>query len=201
MGKPVGRDKRNTNGAGDASRISATFQESRSSLTRFVARFMRHSPDIEDIVQETFLRSYAAELKQQIEAPKAFLFTTAKNLALKHVTKCSYRLTDYLEDPGLPEVLTDEVSLEQCVEGQERFALFCKAVQHLPLQCRRAFILRKVYGLSHKEVAEYLDISISTVEKHLAAGIMRCSEYLRARGYPVQQNKVNSDRKKRDGEQ
>ena len=73
--------------------------------------------------------------------------------------------------------------LDETIEGLEQFALFCKAVQKLPLQCRRVFILRKVYGLTHKEIAEHLDISVSTIEKHLATGISRCSDYMRSKGY------------------
>ena len=54
-------------------------------------------------------------------------------------------------------------SLERQFESRERFLMFCRAVRELPLQCRRAFILKKVYGLSQKEIADYLGISESTV--------------------------------------
>ena len=163
--------------------ISASFIKYKSALTKYVSRIINHPHDIEDIVHEAFLNSYAAEINTKIHTPKAFLFRTARNLAFKHLTKCSYRLTDYLEDLDSSEVLKEEISLEDTVEGQEQFALFCKAVQQLPLQCRRAFILKKVYGLSQKEIAGHLDISVSTVEKHLATGISRCSDFMRSRGY------------------
>ena len=163
--------------------ISATFLKYRSSLMRYISRFIHQPQDIEDIVHETFLRTYAAEISTQIQSPRAFLFKTAKNLALKHLDKCSVRLTDYVGDLDALEVSMDELSTEARVESQERFIAFCRAVRTLPLQCRRAFILRKVYGLTHKEVAEQLDISVSTVEKHLAQGIIRCNQYMRSRGF------------------
>lgn len=167
----------------DINGISASFIKYKSSLVSYISRIINHPHDIEDIVHEAFLNSYAAEINTKIHAPRAFLFKTARNLAFKHLTKCSYRLTDYVEDFDSSEVFKEEISLEDTVEGQEKFALFCKAVQQLPLQCRRAFILKKVYGLSHREIAEHLDISVSTVEKHLATGISRCSDYMRSRGY------------------
>jgi len=46
--------------------------------------------------------------------------------------------------------------------------------------------MRKVHGLSHKEISERLNISVSTVEKHVASGLLRCSVYLRESGYPVE---------------
>lgn len=163
--------------------VGRAFLGCRSSLQRYIARFIHQPQDIEDIVHETFLRTYAAEIKTQIHSPKAFLFRTAKNLSLKHLSKCSYKLTDYLEDLDLPAVLIDEVSVESRVEAQERFAVFCRAVRKLPSQCRRVYILRKVYGLTHKEIADHLGISTNTVEKHLATGILRCNEFMRISGF------------------
>ena len=183
MNRPDKKNKRLRNNDADSliSEVAKTYLGCRASLLRFVGRFIHQTQDIEDIVHETFLRTYAAEINTQIRSPKAFLFRTARNLALKHLDKCSTRLVDYLEDFESSEVLVDERSAEDAAEAQEQFATFCRAVSTLPLQCRRAFILRKVYGLSHKEIADHLEISVSTVEKHLASGITRCSDYMHAR--------------------
>jgi RNA polymerase sigma factor (sigma-70 family) len=171
---------------GNAAGVSTTFLKYRSSLMRYISRYIHQPQDIEDIVHETFLRTYAAGIGTQIQSPRAFLFKTAKNLALKHLDKCSVRLTEYVGDLEALEVSMDEYSTEARVETQERFLAFCRAVRTLPLQCRRVFILRKVYGLTQKEVAEQLDISVSTVEKHLAQGIIRCHRYMRSRGFHYQ---------------
>ncbi len=63
---------------------------------------------------------------------------------------------------------------------QERFLLLCRAVRELPVQCRRAFVLKKVYGMSRKEIADYMGLSESTVQKHIAKGMVMCTEYLEA---------------------
>jgi len=167
----------------DANGVSTTFLKYRSSLMRYISRYIHQPQDIEDIVHETFLRTYAAGIGTQIQSPRAFLFKTAKNLALKHLDKSSVRLTDYVGDLETLEVSMDEFSTEARVETQERFIAFCRALRTLPLQCRRVFILRKVYGLTQREVAEQLEISISTVEKHLAQGIIKCQQYMRSRGF------------------
>jgi DNA-directed RNA polymerase specialized sigma24 family protein len=55
-------------------------------------------------------------------------------------------------------------------------------VDRLPPLCRRVFVLRKVYKLSHTEIAEVLGVSHSTIEKHVAKGLLRCRDYLREKG-------------------
>lgn len=64
--------------------------------------------------------------------------------------------------------------------AQRDFEGFCRAAAALPPQCRQVLVLRKVYGLSQREVAVHLDISVSTVEKHLAKALVRCGGYLDA---------------------
>ncbi|MDC0598309.1 sigma-70 family RNA polymerase sigma factor [Gammaproteobacteria bacterium] len=174
------------------SRVSSIFLQCKSSLKRYVSSYISEPHDIEDIVNETFLRTYEKESDTHIESPKAYLYRAARNLALKHVTTSSYRLTDYLEDLELPEVSSNEELSENQIESDEQFQFLCKAVENLPLQCRRVFILRKVYGMSQKEVASYLSISVSTVEKHVALGISRCADFMKGRGYFTKQDKVPS---------
>jgi len=56
--------------------------------------------------------------------------------------------------------------------------LLTQAVASLPARCRQVFTLRKVYGLSQKEIAAELKISENTVEQHLAKGTRLCSAAL-----------------------
>jgi len=181
-------DKIKDNVVTDREDLLKIFLKHQALLKRYLTRFIRQPEDIEDIVHETFLRTYAAEINTRIRSPKAFLFKTAKNLALNHLDKCSYRLVDYIEDLTRLEVLVDEISTENRVQSEEQLSIFCRAVSTLPLQCRKTFILRKVYGLSHQEVSEHLDISISTVEKHLAHGLLKCNEYMCNKGVGITQD-------------
>ncbi|HEX9875158.1 MAG TPA: RNA polymerase sigma factor [Gammaproteobacteria bacterium] len=160
------------------------FLECRGLIGRLVSRIVRPH-DIEDIVQETFIRSYEAARKQTIRQPRSFMLRTARNLALNHVKKADNRLTQYLEDLSAPDVYLATDTLESHFESRERFVLFCRAVRRLPVQCRRAFILKKMYGLSQKEIAAHLGIRESTVEKHIAKGLLMCSDYMEAMGCPI----------------
>jgi RNA polymerase sigma-70 factor (ECF subfamily) len=145
-----------------------------------VARIVQ-TRDVEDIVQETFLRCYQAAAKATIRHPRSFMLTTAKNLALNHLAKADNRLVRgvaCIDESAIP-LYRDEPSRSE-PELLEEFHLLCRAVCALPLQCRRAFLLKKVYGLSRKEIASHMGISESTVQKHVAKGVLLCAEYLEA---------------------
>jgi RNA polymerase sigma-70 factor (ECF subfamily) len=161
------------------SAMTKVFIENESFLKKFLTRFLSQPQDIEDVAQETFLKAFNAEMHKEIRSPKAFLFRIAKNAALTKLTKKMQLITDYIEDFDSPDVLCDGTSVEDQVASRQKLAVFCQAAASLPPQCRRAFLMRKVYGLSHKEISERLGISTSTVEKHVANGLQRCSNYMR----------------------
>lgn len=138
--------------------------------------------DIEDIVQETYVRACQFKSNEEIHSQGALMTRIARNLAIDHLKRAESRLTSSLNQSN--EIEFDELSnladepYEQ-VSSREEFALFCEAVRHLPVQCRRVFVLKKVYGHSQSEIAGKLNISENTVEKHVAQGLKRCIFYMR----------------------
>lgn len=153
--------------------ILAEFKNSRLSLRNFISRYVISSHDIDDVSQETFLRAYKAEQEKEIEHPKAFLFRIAKNLVLSEFSRKARKITDYVEDYDNSEELLSTDSLEADVMAQQKLGIYCEAVASLPTQCRRVVIMKKVYGMQNKEIARRLELSVSTVEKHLTKGIRR----------------------------
>ena len=162
------------------SRISQAFIEHNTFLKKFLKRFLQREQDIEDVVQEAYLKAYSAEqIRGGIEQPKAFLFSIAKNLAINELTRKSRQMTGYIEECHIPLQLEISDSVESEVEGQESLGIYCEAVAALPEKCRRVYLLRKVHGLPHKDIAERLGVSLSTVEKHLRLGTLSCRDYIR----------------------
>ena len=147
--------------------------------------------EVEDVVQETYVRACKASSLGELRAPRSYMLKTARNLALDHVKRAGYRLVDSLDSAGDGDrestVPQERDTLEQ-VCSDEDFALFCAAVRDLPLQCRRAFVLKKVYGYTQREIAEEMQISEKTGEGHIARGITRCKRIVNAhrsgRGVP-----------------
>ncbi len=140
-------------------------------------------------MQETYVRVCQVEQPETIRHPRSFLYRIACNLALDHAKRAEFRLADSLvddaddgSDPTHPfdTGRAGDETYDQVAAKQE-FEFFCEAVRQLPVQCRRAFVLRKVYGYSQKEIAAALNLSENTVEKHIAYGIKRCGCFMAAR--------------------
>ena len=151
-------------------------------------RFTSNAHDIDDICQETILRALEAEKSREIHEPRAFLFGVTRNVVRKRLDKEARSVIDFVADFTPQEYCSGEPSLDDVLDERQRMLLFMEAVTTLPPQCQRVFVMKKVYGYSHKEIAAELGISISTIEKHVAAGLRRASDYMQQKnvaGDPV----------------
>ena len=165
--------------------LTKAFLDLRSQLARSISGIVPPR-EIEDIVQETYLRVRETKNVERIRSPKSFLFATARNLAIDYLKRAESRLTNAASDvEGVAGTHAErrDSTLETVVSDQE-FSRFCDAVRYLPAQCRKAFVLRKVYGFSQREIADVLRLSESTVEKHIARGIRGCTQFMRREALP-----------------
>jgi len=159
------------------STVTESFLKYRAKLMRAVSTIVG-ADDIEDIVQEAFIKSYEAEMNQEIRFERTYMLKTARNLALNHVARAENKNNQPIDDMDiLPHELVG-YSLEKNVESKERFIHFCRATDTLSADVKRVFLLKKVYGMRQKDIAELVGLSESTVEKHVAKGLMLCSKYL-----------------------
>jgi RNA polymerase sigma-70 factor (ECF subfamily) len=160
--------------------ITASFLSVQAGLKQYLLRFLVRRQDVEDIVQETFLRAYESEKSQPIRSPRSFLFKVAKNLALNELDRKSAQLMSYVADMEALPLVDRQPSVEDDVEQQQKLAACAVAIASLSKQGQRALVMRKVFGFSHKEIARRMGISVRTVEKHLAKALQRCQESVQA---------------------
>src|SRR5579863_2857197 len=155
------------------------FAESRQALHRYILRFVGSSETAKEIVQEAFLRTYRE--RDSVTTLRAFLFSTARNLAANEYRHRRIAERGTVEDQGDPRFKTERESLETELLRDERNRLIQEAIDRLPPQCRAAFTLRVFHECSYKEVAERLGISPKTVEKHIAHGLHETHRYVNRR--------------------
>jgi RNA polymerase sigma-70 factor (ECF subfamily) len=164
--------------------ILEAYLQNEAALKRYLRRFVGSREAADDLAQEAFLRAFAAESLHAIEAPKAFLFKISKNLALNELARRSSVTMQPLGDFEGQDVLEDssQPAVDDVIDNRERIRLLARAIAALPPQCAKVFILRKMQGLSQKEIAARLNISVRTVENHVALGLSRCRAYMRDHG-------------------
>jgi RNA polymerase sigma factor (sigma-70 family) len=140
--------------------------------------------DVDDIVQEAYARVLRVHLHTPIEAPKAFLFTTARNLVLDVFRHGKVTGADRITEFDELSVLEEEPGVSETVSRHQELELLSQAIKALPERCRQVLTLRKIYGLSQKQIAAELGISENTVEAQVGNGVRRCAEFLARHGLP-----------------
>lgn len=139
-------------------------------------------PDIDDLVQETYARLLQAHAQVPVRLVRPFLFTTARNAAYDFFRRRQIVAIDGIAEIDLLPVLEDRPGVAETICHDQELQLLAEAIQALPDRCRQVLTLRKIYGLSHREIARQLGISENTVNAQVAIGVLRLRAYLTARG-------------------
>lgn len=127
--------------------------------------------EVDDIVQETYAILAALESVEGIRNPKNYTFQTAYSVIVTHLRRSRIVAIRTVADVDLLGVMIDEPSLERQISDRDELRQVAEAIASLPAKCREVFTLRRVEGLSQREIAKRLGISENTVEKHVAKGI------------------------------
>jgi RNA polymerase sigma-70 factor (ECF subfamily) len=133
--------------------------------------------DVDNIVQEACLRVLEAGKNGELHSPKAFLFATARNLALSQLRHHEVERIDPLAEIEALSVIDMDAGVPETVARNEELELLTQAIQALPKRCRQIFTLRKIYQLSQKEIASELGISEHTVEVQGTIGLRKIAEF------------------------
>ena len=137
-------------------------------LTRYFGSRVRRGADIEDLVQEVFLRLARRRGAAPVEAAEGYVFAIANS-----VLADSYRRASRRPQGGEPLeraeslALADSRSPERVLLGHEELAIVERALCELPERTRFAFVLSRYEELSYPEIARRLGVSVSAVEKHM----------------------------------
>lgn len=150
----------------------------------YLAGNFRTLTDIDDLLQETYVRVLKAHDRGNITSPRALLFTTARNLALDALRRKKIINFETLAENDGSSVYMDDADVVETVNKNQELELLAEAVRSLPGRCREVITLRMALGLSQREIATRLGISENTVEKQMARGIRGCTEFFASRGLP-----------------
>nr|WP_189661867.1 sigma-70 family RNA polymerase sigma factor [Pseudomonas urmiensis] len=147
-------------------------------LVSFLSARLGNRQAAEDVIHDAYLRVLERNEPEQIENPRAFLYRTAMNLVIDRHRRHLVRKAEPLEVLDLDERWHSPAP-SQSMQLNQRLALMQRALDELSAPCRDSFLLRKLDGMSHQQIAEHLGISRSLVEKHIVNAMKHCRVRMR----------------------
>jgi RNA polymerase sigma factor (sigma-70 family) len=143
-----------------------------SLLRARLKRVYVHGLEIDDIIQETYARIVSLPSLDSIRQPRQYAIQTATSIIIDHVRHSRVISINSTGDLDHLDVVTPEPNPEEQLEFRQEIGEIAKALATLPEKCRETLILRRVEGLTQQETAQRLGISVKTVEKHMARGVL-----------------------------
>lgn len=144
--------------------------------------------ELDDVVQETYIRVLRAKEHGTVRSPKSLLFVTGRNVAFDFFRKRTATPEDGLANIENLPVIDDRNGAAEAVSREHRLRLLDEAVRSLPEKCRQIFMLKKIDGLPYEEIERRLGVTRNTISAQLTIGVMKCRDYLQAHGVVTGRN-------------
>jgi RNA polymerase sigma-70 factor (ECF subfamily) len=140
-------------------------------LDRYLRRSWRDQWEVPDLRQDAYVRVYEAALREKPFNPRNFLFQVARNLMIDRSRRKNVVSFDSFADFDGFEADGDQPDVEQSAAARQEARLLMTAIGELPPRCREVVTLRKIEGLSQREVAQKMGITEDTVERQVSNGV------------------------------
>lgn len=140
--------------------------------------------DPDNLAQESMTRVWHAHGTEAVQSPRALLFATARNLAVDELRRRQIVTFEPVAEIADLPVYEDTPTAADAAARNQELEILTKAIQSLPDRCRQVLTLRKIYGLSQKDIAARLGIAEHTVEAQVATGMRKCAVFLARFGLP-----------------
>ncbi len=147
-------------------------------LMRFLRRNWRNESDLLDLRQELYVRLYESARGGLPLQARPFVFRAARNLLINHVRRGRIVSIEAVADLDTLNVAIDTITPEQQVSAREELKQLQMGLDRLPPRCREVVMLRRVEGLSQREVASRMGVGEDTVEKHMTYGMRALIDFM-----------------------
>lgn len=154
------------------------FRKHAHEVSTFISGRWPKEPDVADIVQETFLRLAQYPNPDEILNQRAFLFQAASNIAVDRHRRTKIRERYAEPDEDIEAIATLSSSPDRYWENREALDRFSEWLGELPVLQRHAFVLYRIEGCVHAEIAARLGISASTSERYVRLAMQHLSKRL-----------------------
>lgn len=135
-------------------------------LTAYFARRVGSRSEAEDLTQEVFLRMVRSLDPGHVDNIEAFVFRTAVNLLRDRSRRGKSQTARQIEFAHR-QAEFDDLSPERVFDSRQSLNVVIAVLEELDERTRDAFILHRLEGMKHAEIAELLGVSVSSVEKYI----------------------------------
>lgn len=149
-------------------------------LMRYLRLNWRDSDEWPDLRQEVYARAYEAARSGLPERVTPFVMTIARNLLIDRARRRQVVSIEAFAE--LDDLSVYELTPERHASGRAELSALVEVLDALPARCREVVVLRKVEGMSQREVAAEMGITEDTVEKQIMKGMRAIADALFARG-------------------
>ncbi|MEL7586513.1 MAG: RNA polymerase sigma-70 factor [Prolixibacteraceae bacterium] len=156
---------------GDLNAFDLLYHTYSQKLYGFAFSILKNHDDAKEIVQDTFLKIWEKrEIINPSSSLQAFLFSVSYHTAIDLIRK---RFKDDQFRTYLQTQFTDckSATEEEPAYYQELIRILNNVIGELPEQRKKIYLLSRDEGLSHKEIAEKLNISVKTVENQITLAL------------------------------
>lgn len=155
----------------DAQNFDAFIRSQFRGLVQFLRARTASEQDAEDAAQESMTKLLRYRESEPPSAWKQLLYRIAVNVAHDQFrVALTHHRKEHVALDGL-EIAATEHTPEQRAVYEQQVGRLSKAILELPPKCQRVYLLKRVHGLSHVQIAQRCGISVKMVEKHLATAL------------------------------
>jgi len=147
-------------------------------LMHFLRQNWRNRADLEDLRQEVYARVLEAAEHGLPDKPKPFVLVTARNLLINRVLRERIVPFDAKADLDDLEVASDAPGPDRAAIARDELRKLNAALDRLPPRAREAVVLRRIEGLSRREIAERMGVTENTVADHIRTGMNALADVL-----------------------
>ncbi len=140
-------------------------------VRKWIKRFGANGVDEDDVIQEAYCRLASISGSEPVRSARAYFFTVARNIILEQLRRGRVVHIDNVAEIDRLHIVDEEPSPERSFSGREELARVRRLIAELPERCRMIFTMRKVEGLSQREIAQRMGVTENVVEKEVAKGL------------------------------
>jgi RNA polymerase sigma-70 factor, ECF subfamily len=167
--------------AGNQASFQLLVERYQSRIFAMTRHYTRNAVEIEDLVQDTFLKAYSRlDSFQHQSSFYTWLYRIATNTVLDYMKRCGRSPVQSVEDTELVDAPSQARSIgpDAAMEQGEIAKITHAVLEEIPDIFRTVLVMREFDDLSYQEIADVLGISIGTVESRLFRARARFKEKL-----------------------